>query len=296
MPGRHAAADAQTKLSLLEQVAANRPARYSAIAVTATAVAVVPLGISVGQNNAQAGEGGKTAAQVRFDRASSQVITAGPTAETTKPASIVKVVAKPADSTPKLKSKDSASKGVKLTAKVKADSSAPKEAGHAASTNVDGNDLPISDSKWVRPVSNATISSEYGYRGSLEAAGGTAAFHNGIDFAAALGTPVHAANDGVVLHVGVDDFDTHTGGIVVILHRTPAGNFLTSYNHMRASDIMVDEGDTVKSGQVIAKVGSEGRSTGPHLHFSTRIVNNLSDPLKDWSIVPPREFMKDLGF
>jgi murein DD-endopeptidase MepM/ murein hydrolase activator NlpD len=59
---------------------------------------------------------------------------------------------------------------------------------------------------------------------------------------------------------------------------------------------MVDEGDTVKSGQVIAKVGSEGRSTGPHLHFSTRIVNNLSDPLKDWSIVPPREFMKDLGF
>jgi murein DD-endopeptidase MepM/ murein hydrolase activator NlpD len=295
MPGRHAAAAPQTKLSLLEQVAANRPARYSAIAVTATAVAVVPLGISVGENHAQAGEGTRSAAQVRLDRASSQVITAGPAA-TAKPASIVKVVAKPGKSTPKLTAKDDSSTAVKLTAKVEGDTDAPKPAGHAASTTVDGNAVPISDSGWVRPVTHGSISSEYGYRGSLAAAGGTLPFHNGVDFAAALGTPLHAANDGVVIHVGVDDFDTHTGGIVVILHRTPAGNFLTSYNHMRASDIQVDEGDTVKSGQVIAKVGSEGRSTGPHVHFSTRIVNNLSDPLKDWTIVPPRQFMKDLGF
>jgi murein DD-endopeptidase MepM/ murein hydrolase activator NlpD len=295
MAGRHAAAEKQPKLSVLEQVAAHRPARYSAIAVTATAVAVVPLGINAGENHAQATGETQSAAQLKIERAGSQVVSAGPVADSKPAASVVKVIAKPADSTPKLAAEGSDTTNVKLQAEIKGDASAPRAGSHA-STKVDAQDAPIKDSGWVRPVAGASITSEYGNRGSLAAAGGTMAFHNGIDFGAALGTDIRAANDGVVLHVGVDDFDTHTGGIIVVLHRTSAGDFLTSYNHMRSSDLLVDEGDTVKAGQVIAKVGSEGRSTGPHLHFSTRVVTDLSDPLNSWTIVPPREFMSRMGF
>ncbi|WP_291279012.1 M23 family metallopeptidase [Galactobacter sp.] len=293
MAGRHAAAEQETKHSVLEQIAAHRPARFSAIAVAATAVAVVPLGISAGGGHAQAKSDAsvKSSIELKAERASSQVITATAAETSTPQASLVKVLAKPAK--PDLKTKGGNT--VALEAKLTGDASAPHSGAHA-STTVDAQDLPITDSDWVRPVTGASVTSEYGHRASLAAAGGTATFHNGIDFGAALGTPIHAANDGVVVHVGMDDFDTHTGGIIVVLHRTSAGDFLTSYNHMRSSDLLVDEGDTVKAGQVIAKVGAEGRATGPHLHFSTRVINDLSDPLNAWTIIEPREFMSRMGF
>ncbi|MGO2633228.1 MAG: M23 family metallopeptidase [Galactobacter sp.] len=294
MAGRHAAAEQKTKLAVLEQIAAHRPARFSAIAVTATAVAVVPLGISTGGGHAQAKSDVKSSTQLKAERASMQVITASPAEEAAPQASLVKVLAKPAHPELKAMSGDK-DESVTLQPKLTGDADAPRSGAHA-STTVAAQDLPITDSKWVRPVTGAPFTSEYGHRASLAAAGGTATFHNGVDFGAPLGTPIHAVNDGVVMHVGANDFDTHTGGIIVVLHRTSAGDFLTSYNHMRTEDLLVDEGDTVKAGQVIAKVGAEGKATGPHLHFSTRVVNDITDPLNAWTIVEPRQFMSRMGF
>lgn len=297
MAGRHASVEPETKRHLLEQATLARPAKLSAVAVTATAMAVVPLGISAGQGQANASGSTKasepSASDIRVQRAASSEITAGPAARQA-PASIVKVKAKPSHDASETTSR-SASDKVSLKAKVTGDTSAPKINGHSASTGVDAGSVPVSESDWVRPTSGS-VSSEYGHRGSLAAAGGTLPFHNGIDFAGAMGTPIHAANDGVVLHVGYNDFDTHTGGIVVVLHRTPSGDFLTSYNHMSLSGILVKEGQSVKSGEVIARVGSEGRATGPHVHFSTRVVTDISSPLTSWDIVPPREFMAKMGF
>lgn len=149
-------------------------------------------------------------------------------------------------------------------------------------------------SKWVLPINSYRISSPFGHRGAIPAAGVSAGLHNGVDFSAPFGTPIKASFAGKVVHVGFTDFDTHTGGIVVILHETAGGSWLTSYNHMSPSGINVKEGDIVESGEVIAKVASEGLSSGPHLHFSVRKVTG-PDVLKDWEIMEPLQFLRDQG-
>lgn len=149
-------------------------------------------------------------------------------------------------------------------------------------------------SKWVLPIASYRISSPFGHRGAIPAAGVPAGLHNGTDFSAPFGTPIKASFAGKVVHVGFTDFDTHTGGIVVILHETAGGSWLTSYNHMSPSGINVKEGDIVESGEVIAKVASEGLSSGPHLHFSVRKVTG-PNVLKDWEIIDPLQFLRDQG-
>jgi murein DD-endopeptidase MepM/ murein hydrolase activator NlpD len=98
------------------------------------------------------------------------------------------------------------------------------------------------------------------------------AMHTGIDFRAPSGTPVRATAAGKVIESG------HTGGygnMVEIDH----GNGLTSrYAHLSVLD--VDVGETVQKGTVIGRVGSTGRSTGPHLHYETRIDGDAADPLR----------------
>lgn len=149
--------------------------------------------------------------------------------------------------------------------------------------------------KWTLPVAGGyKITSPFGHRAAIPAAGVPAGLHNGADFAAPYGAPIRAAFSGKVVHVGYTDFDTHTGGIVVILHETAGGSFLTSYNHMSSSGIHVKEGQIVDSGEVIAKVASEGKSSGPHLHFSVRKVTG-PDVLKDWEIMEPLQFLRDQG-
>jgi len=150
------------------------------------------------------------------------------------------------------------------------------------------------ESKWVSPIPSAGISSPFGPRGAIKAAGTMAGLHNGIDLGAPFGTPINAAFDGEVIHVGFTDFDTHTGGVVVLLHKTAEGDYLTSYNHMKSSGINVKVGDHVKSGEKIAEVASEGLSTGPHLHFSVREVTG-ENPLEDWEILEPRSFLQSNG-
>jgi len=112
----------------------------------------------------------------------------------------------------------------------------------------------------TEPLPGARITSRFGQR--RDPFNGKAAFHGGIDYKAKTGTPVGAAADGTVIKAG------RMGGygkIVEIKHRN---GYITRYAHL--SRINVKVGDRIASGQRVGKVGSTGRSTGPHLHFEIR--------------------------
>ena len=101
---------------------------------------------------------------------------------------------------------------------------------------------------------------------------GRPAMHTGLDFRAASGDPVRATANGKVVSSG---WSGGYGRMVEIDH----GNGLsTRYGHL--SEINVKVGDSVRIGQVIGTVGSTGRSTGPHLHYETRIDGDAVDPQK----------------
>ncbi|ONI40861.1 hypothetical protein AN396_00715 [Candidatus Epulonipiscium fishelsonii] len=121
--------------------------------------------------------------------------------------------------------------------------------------------------KWPVP-NNYRISSEYGYRTSPIS--GNQEFHKGIDIPAPYGTPVLAATDGKVITAGwVNGF----GYTIMIDH----GDGLTSlYGHN--SSLTVSNGEYVKQGEQVAKVGSTGYSTGNHVHFEVRIDGEHTSP------------------
>jgi murein DD-endopeptidase MepM/ murein hydrolase activator NlpD len=102
------------------------------------------------------------------------------------------------------------------------------------------------------------LTSRYGYRASPFS--GARQFHSGIDIGAAMGTPIRAAMGGRVSAVGYDD---SYGNFVVITHHS---GYRTLYGHM--SVVRVKMGGYVGTGERIGDVGSTGRSTGPHLHFT----------------------------
>ena len=110
------------------------------------------------------------------------------------------------------------------------------------------------------------ISSPFGARHIF----GKDSFHTGTDIAQSLGTDIVAAADGQVIWSGVKG---SYGNLVKVDH---GNGFLTYYAH--CSQLLVQEGDTVTQGQVIAKVGSTGRSTGPHCHFEIRWQQEPIDP------------------
>lgn len=97
-------------------------------------------------------------------------------------------------------------------------------------------------------------------------------FHTGVDISAALGTPVMAAADGLVVAVGHSNFGY--GNYVVIAH---GGGIATLYAHLLQTDANV--GDSVVRGQVIGLEGSTGFSTGPHVHFELRVNDQVIDPM-----------------
>jgi murein DD-endopeptidase MepM/ murein hydrolase activator NlpD len=101
---------------------------------------------------------------------------------------------------------------------------------------------------------------------------GRPAMHTGLDFRASTGDPVRATANGKVVSSG---WAGGYGRMVEIDH----GNGLsTRYGHL--SEIHVKVGDSIKIGQVVGAVGSTGRSTGPHLHYETRIDGDAVDPQK----------------
>ncbi|MFL6658483.1 MAG: M23 family metallopeptidase [Massilia sp.] len=97
--------------------------------------------------------------------------------------------------------------------------------------------------------------------------------HKGIDFAAAMGTPIRASGDGVVDFAGVQG---GYGNFVVLKHWA---NYTTAYGHMSRFAPGLHRGMSVKQGDVIGYVGSTGWSTGAHLHYEFRVANEARDPL-----------------
>lgn len=112
------------------------------------------------------------------------------------------------------------------------------------------------------------ISDEYGNR--MHPILGVEKFHNGIDLAASTGTPILAAYDGDVVAA---DYSGSMGNYIMIDH---GSGLYTIYMHCSA--LYVSKGQSVYKGQNIAAVGSTGRSTGPHLHFSVRLSGNYVSP------------------
>lgn len=113
------------------------------------------------------------------------------------------------------------------------------------------------------------ISSGYGYR--THPITKKLNFHNGIDIPAPKNTSVIASDDGIVIFAG---YKNGYGNVVEIEH---FDNKKTLYAHNNS--IVVNEGQVVKRGQVIAKVGSTGDSTGNHVHFEVKINNKTINPL-----------------
>jgi murein DD-endopeptidase MepM/ murein hydrolase activator NlpD len=122
--------------------------------------------------------------------------------------------------------------------------------------------------KW--PVPDYTyLSSPYGYR--TNPATGAYKLHTGIDIAAPYGNSILAAASGTVIYSG---WSSGYGYNIRIDH---GGGKVTLYAH--ASSLLYSEGATVSAGQVIAKIGSTGQSTGNHLHFEVRVNGETTDPL-----------------
>ncbi|KXB86715.1 peptidase, M23 family [Veillonella sp. DNF00869] len=115
----------------------------------------------------------------------------------------------------------------------------------------------------------APITSDFGWR--IHPIYGTRRLHAGTDFGVDEGTPVHAADGGVVVEAG---WVSGYGYTVIIDH----GNGMsTLYAHN--SEVAVSPGQTVSKGQVVSYSGNTGGSTGPHLHFEVRINGEPTDPM-----------------
>ncbi len=115
------------------------------------------------------------------------------------------------------------------------------------------------------------LSSEYGYRDSPLRRGNKESYHNGLDIANYSGTPILAAGDGRVVFA---NWKAGYGRMVIIDH---GHGFTSEYGHLSA--FMVKQGETVKKGEQIARMGSTGASTGPHLHFIIMKNGSPVDPL-----------------
>ncbi len=142
-----------------------------------------------------------------------------------------------------------------------------REAQRAAAVSRASHDTPrLWTDAFLKPRDSRITS---GFGGGRTFNGAVTSRHMGTDYAGAVGTPVRAANRGVVRLV--DAF--YLGGNVIYLDH--GAGFVTAYLHL--SKRLVVEGDTVSRGAVIGHVGATGRVTGPHLHFIARYGNITID-------------------
>lgn len=126
-----------------------------------------------------------------------------------------------------------------------------------------------------------TLSAGYGYR--RDPIYGTTRFHEGIDFASPTGTPVYATADAVVTSA---DRKPGYGNCIDLDH---GYNYLTRYAHL--SQILVEQGQKVKRGELIGKVGSTGKSTGSHLHYEVRFKEETQNPVNYYFMdLSPKEY------
>jgi len=127
---------------------------------------------------------------------------------------------------------------------------------------------PIFSGRFIRPVAGR-ISSGFGTR--IHPISGKRKSHNGIDIAAGSGTPIKAAGSGKVITAS---YIRGYGNTIVIDH---GGGISTLYGH--CSRLYAKVGQSVKTGERIAAVGSTGYSTGPHLHFEVRVNGKPVNPI-----------------
>jgi murein DD-endopeptidase MepM/ murein hydrolase activator NlpD len=120
-----------------------------------------------------------------------------------------------------------------------------------------------------RPV-DGPVGSSFGFR--YDPFNGRQALHTGLDFPAPVGTPVQAAAGGVVLAI---EHHPEYGRLLTLDH---GNGLVTRYAHL--SQVHVQEGDIVRRQQLIAEVGSTGRSTGPHLHFEVLLGGVPQNPAR----------------
>jgi murein DD-endopeptidase MepM/ murein hydrolase activator NlpD len=130
----------------------------------------------------------------------------------------------------------------------------------------------IEDERYVegRPITWGWLSSKYGYR--TDPFTGKRAWHAGVDLAGKEGSDIIAVAGGVVTHAG-DQYGY--GNLVEIDH---GNGLITRYAHCKT--VKVEVGDVVEKGQVVALMGSTGRSTGPHVHFEVIRNGKTEDPVK----------------
>ncbi|MDR0514395.1 MAG: peptidoglycan DD-metalloendopeptidase family protein [Coriobacteriaceae bacterium] len=122
---------------------------------------------------------------------------------------------------------------------------------------------------FTHPCPNSTVSSTFGYRTFDNA------FHLGVDFAAAQGTPYYAADDGTVIYATYDGgYNGGAGNWIVISH---GDGKVTKYMH--SSAVYVSVGERVTRGQNIGAVGNTGNSFGAHLHFQVEVNGVAVDPM-----------------
>jgi len=127
-----------------------------------------------------------------------------------------------------------------------------------------------SSSGWVCPVPYYTLTSPFGMR--VHPISGKWKMHNGVDMAAAQGTPIYAAKSGKVT---VTSFQAGGAGYYVSINH--GDGFSSVYMHM--THYIVSPGQYVTAGQVIGYVGSTGGSTGPHLHFGISYNGKYVNPM-----------------
>ncbi len=135
--------------------------------------------------------------------------------------------------------------------------------GFSTSANIDYSKTNLGIAL-IKPV-NGKISSRFGVRSSIRSS-----VHTGLDIATSTGTPIKAAAGGKVIFSGTKG---SYGKMIVIDH----GNGVETY-YCHCSSLLASAGETVSQGEVIAKVGSTGNSTGPHLHLEIRVNGVAKNP------------------
>ena len=121
------------------------------------------------------------------------------------------------------------------------------------------------------PIAFTRISSGFSMR--IHPISGQWKQHKGVDFAAATGTPIHAAGDGTIDFVGTQ---RGYGNVVMIKHWS---GYSTVYGHLNGFKTGLRKGQKVNQGDLIGYVGATGWATGPHLHYEFRVNNEPRDPL-----------------
>ncbi|MDP0562297.1 MAG: peptidoglycan DD-metalloendopeptidase family protein [Candidatus Endonucleobacter sp. (ex Gigantidas childressi)] len=121
-----------------------------------------------------------------------------------------------------------------------------------------------------RPVEKGWLSSRYGHR--IDPFNGKTAWHGGIDFAGKHGERILSMAAGVVTYTG------SRGGYGLLVEVSHGNGYVTRYGHNNSIDVKV--GDVVERGQSLARMGSSGRSTGPHVHVEVLKNGRTEDPAK----------------